>query len=55
MGTGDSLSLGVKRPGREADHTTSTIADVKECVEVYLYSPISPHGIVLISTGTTLA
>jgi len=33
------LSLGVKRPGREAD--------VKECVEICLHSPIHLHGVVL--------
>jgi hypothetical protein len=33
-----ALSLGVKRPGREADHSTTSSADVKECVELYLHS-----------------
>jgi hypothetical protein len=27
------LSLGVKRPGREADHSPPSSAEVKECVE----------------------
>jgi hypothetical protein len=34
-----ALSLGVKRPGREADHSPPSRAEVKECVELYLYSP----------------
>jgi hypothetical protein len=28
-----ALSLGVKRPGREADHSPPSSAEVKECVE----------------------
>jgi hypothetical protein len=39
MGT-RALSLGVKRPGREADNPSS--AEVKECVELYLHSPNTP-------------
>jgi hypothetical protein len=39
------LTLGVKRPGREADHSSS--AEVKECVELYLHSQIRLHGVVL--------
>jgi hypothetical protein len=35
-----ALSLGVKRPGREADHSPPYSAEVKECVELYLHSPI---------------
>jgi hypothetical protein len=34
MGTKDSF-LGVKRPGREADHSPQSSAEVKECVELY--------------------
>jgi hypothetical protein len=33
-----ALSLGVKRPGREADHSPPSSAEVKECVELYLHS-----------------
>jgi hypothetical protein len=40
-----ALSLGVKRPGREADHSPPPSAEVKECVELYLHSPIRPHGV----------
>jgi hypothetical protein len=36
------LSLRVKRPGREADHSPPSSAEVKECVELYLYSPNAP-------------
>jgi hypothetical protein len=32
-------SLGVKRPGREADHSLPSSADVKECVKLYFHSP----------------
>jgi hypothetical protein len=34
----EALSLGVKRPEREADHSPSS-TEVKECVELYLHSP----------------
>jgi hypothetical protein len=34
-----ALSLGVKRQGREAGHSPSSSAEVKECVELYLRSP----------------
>jgi hypothetical protein len=34
-----ALSLGVKRLGREADHSPPSNAEVKECVELYLHSP----------------
>jgi hypothetical protein len=35
----ESLSLGVKRPVREADHSPPSNAEVKECVELYFHSP----------------
>ena len=34
-----SLSLGVKRPGRGVNHQPPSSAEVKERVELYLYSP----------------
>jgi hypothetical protein len=34
--------LGIKRSGREADHSHSSTAEVKECVELYLYSHSTP-------------
>jgi hypothetical protein len=37
-----ALSLGVKRPGREANHSLPSSAKVKECVELYLHSPNTP-------------
>jgi hypothetical protein len=46
MGIG-ALSLGIKRPGREADHSLPSSAEAKECVELYLHSPIRLHGVVL--------
>jgi len=37
-----ALSLGVKRPGREAGHSPPSSAEVKECVELYLRSSNTP-------------
>jgi hypothetical protein len=37
-----ALSLGVKRPGREADHSPPSSAEVTECMELYLHSPNTP-------------
>jgi hypothetical protein len=37
-----ALSLGIKRPGREADHSPPSSAEVKEWVELYLHSPNTP-------------
>jgi hypothetical protein len=50
-----AISLGLKRPGREADHSPPRSAEVKEWVELYLHSHITPswRGAQL-STGTTL-
>jgi hypothetical protein len=42
-----ALSLGVKRLGREADHSPPSSAKVKERVELYLHSQIRLHGVVL--------
>jgi hypothetical protein len=41
------LSLGVKRPGREADHSPPSSTEAKERVELYLHSAIRLHGMVL--------
>jgi hypothetical protein len=52
-----ALSLGVKWPGREADHSPPSMAEVKECAELYLHSPnmTSWRGAQLKKgTGTTL-
>jgi len=38
MGTRGS----VKRPGREADHSPPSTAEVKGCVELYIHSPNTP-------------
>jgi len=35
---------GVKRPGRGVDHPPPSSAEVKETVELYLYSPLDLHG-----------
>jgi hypothetical protein len=37
-----TLSLGVKRPGREADHSLSSNAEVKKWRELYIHSPTTP-------------
>jgi hypothetical protein len=37
-----ALSLGIKRPGRETDHSPPFSAEVKEWVELYLHSPSTP-------------
>jgi hypothetical protein len=37
-----ALSLGIKRPGCEADHSPPSSAEVKECVELYFHSPDTP-------------
>jgi hypothetical protein len=39
---GGALSLGLKRPGRVADHSSPSIAEVKELVELYLHSANTP-------------
>jgi hypothetical protein len=42
-----ALSLGVKRPVREAEHSPPSIAEAKECMELYLHSLIRLQGVVL--------
>jgi len=42
-----ALFLWVKRPGHEADRSPPSDAEVKECVDVYLHSPIRLHCVVL--------
>jgi hypothetical protein len=37
-----ALSLGIMRPGREADHSAPSNAEVKEWIELYLHSPNTP-------------
>jgi len=37
----------VVRPGRVADHSPPTSAQVKKCVELYLHPPIRRHGVML--------
>jgi hypothetical protein len=37
-----AISMGVKRPGREADHSPPSSAEVKERVELYLHYPNTP-------------
>jgi len=37
-----ALSLWVKLPGGEADHSPPSSAEVKECVELYILSPNTP-------------
>jgi hypothetical protein len=42
-----ALSQGVKRPQSEADHSPPCGAEVEECVELYLHSPIHLHDVAL--------
>jgi len=42
-----TLSLGVKQLEHEADHSPPSSNKVKECMELYLHSPIHLHGMVL--------
>jgi hypothetical protein len=44
MGTG-SLCWGVKLPGRGANYLPSSSDEVKERVQLYLYSPSGLHGL----------
>jgi len=34
-------------PGGKADHSPPSSAEVKECVELHLHSPVYIHGVVL--------
>jgi hypothetical protein len=43
----EALSLGVKRPRREADHSPSFSAEVKNEWSYTFTSPIRLHGVVL--------
>jgi hypothetical protein len=43
----EALSLGLKRPWREADHSPPPSSEVKEGVELYLHSPMRLYGAVL--------
>jgi hypothetical protein len=47
MQVGGALSLGVKWLGREADRLSPSSAEVKDCVELFLHSPIRLHGVVI--------
>jgi len=42
-----ALSLGVKRPGREADHSPSSSSEVKNAWSYTSTPPIRLHGVVL--------
>jgi len=39
--------LGVKQPGSETDHSSPSSVNIKECMELYLHSPIHLCGMVL--------
>jgi len=47
QGVKGALSLRVKRTECEDEHLPPSCAEVKECVELNLYSPIRLHGVVL--------
>jgi hypothetical protein len=42
-----ALSLGVKRPGREADHSPPSSAEVKNAWSYTSTPPVRLHGVVL--------
>jgi hypothetical protein len=42
-----ALSLGVMQPGREADYSHPSSAEVEECVDIHLYYPMRLRGVVL--------
>jgi hypothetical protein len=50
-----ALSLGIKRPGYEADHSPPSSAEVKEWVKLRLHFPNSPSWRGAQRTGTTLS
>jgi hypothetical protein len=54
MGTGGAISLGVKRPGREADHSPPSSTDVKNAWRYTSTPNTSPSRGAWLSTGTTL-
>ena len=39
------LCRGLKRPGRDVDHPSPPSAEVKERVELYVYSPVGIRGL----------
>jgi hypothetical protein len=41
-----TLSPGINLPGREADQSPPTSAEVKKNVDLYMHSPIRLHGVV---------
>jgi hypothetical protein len=45
--------VGVKRPGRGVDQTPSSSAEVKEGVDLYLYSPLGLRGLLEGEPGFT--
>jgi len=49
MGTGSFP--GAKRPGRDVDHPTPSSAQVKERVELYLYSNLGLRDLLGVSKG----
>jgi hypothetical protein len=48
-----ALFLGIKRLGREADHSPASSAEVKECVEIYLHSHNTPSWHVQLKKAQT--
>jgi hypothetical protein len=47
QGVPESLSLGVKRPGREADHSLPSSAEIKNAWSYTSTFPVRLHGVVL--------
>jgi hypothetical protein len=42
-----AFSPGAKRPGREADHSLPSSADINKEVDLYIHFPIRLHDVVL--------
>jgi hypothetical protein len=47
MGTGGVVFPGVKRPGREDNHSSSATAEFKKNVDLYIHFPTRFNGVVL--------
>ena len=42
-----AILTGVKRSGREGDHSPPAITEIEDCMELYLHCPIRLHDVVL--------
>jgi hypothetical protein len=42
-----AILTGVKRPGREGEHSPPAITEIEDCMELYLHCPIHLDSMVL--------